>query len=73
MKPNDSISIARSKDAKAKSAFYAGRTDSHPHGMSGRKWVLPPEDSKGCWDTAPHALRFSEWGNAAGSIADNPK
>jgi hypothetical protein len=56
------IEEARAVDAKALAAFYAGQTEKHPHGLSGRRWMLLPENGKSCWDTSREGVRFSEWG-----------
>lgn len=56
----------RARDARQKGAFYSGQSDHHPHGASGRRFILPPEDDKRCLDTAPARHAFSEWGNNAG-------
>lgn len=57
---------ARAMDARGKSEFYSGAVDVHPHGLSGRKWVLPPEAGRGMWDVAAHAREFSAYGNLPG-------
>jgi hypothetical protein len=57
----------RARDARRLSAFYLGKTDDHPHGLSGRDRVfLPAAEDKRCLDTSPGGWRFSEWGNGAG-------
>jgi hypothetical protein len=56
----------RELDARRKIAFYSGETDAHPHGLSGHRWLLPPEDDKRPRNPAPRGWTFSEWGNAAG-------
>lgn len=61
------LEALRARDARDKVAFFAGVTDRHPHGESGKRWILPPETGKGCWDTHPGAVRFSEWGRASGA------
>lgn len=55
----------RETDARRKSSWYAGE-GKHPHGLSGEAALLPSELTASCWDTAPHAWRFSEWGRLAG-------
>jgi len=45
----------RARDAKAKSAWYRGDTDRHPHGLSGWRYILPSEltgrvDDGGEWE-----------------------
>jgi hypothetical protein len=48
---------ARAKDAKAKIAYFEGKTDTHPHGQSGK--LIPYElssrigngDYDACWQT----------------------
>lgn len=62
------LSQIRAADAKEKAAYYRGDTDRHPHGVSGKRYLLPPEDDNRCWDTAPTAWQFSEWGNACGAV-----
>lgn len=61
-----SVLEARERDAKAKALFYSGATDTHPHGLSGKRWVIPPECGQDCRDTSRAGWKFSEWGNAAG-------
>lgn len=46
----DRLLALREADAKAKSAFYAGLTDKHPHGLSGHKFLLPYENDRRCND-----------------------
>ena len=55
---------ARERDAKLKAAFFRGETDKHPHGASG--WIIPREEGRNMWDTAPYAFRFSPWANIGG-------
>lgn len=55
----------REIDAKGKANFFAGKTDKHPQGQSGKRFLLPYENDKRCWDTAPFAHGFSELGSAA--------
>ena len=43
---DDSFLRQRVKDAKKKAAFFAGKTDEHPQGLSGKLWLLPPENDK---------------------------
>lgn len=54
----------REAEAVAKSAFFSGDTDLHPHGLSGKKWLIPYENDRRMFDAMDMA--FSEWGNAAG-------
>lgn len=68
-KKRKSLLDIRAGDAKAKSAFFEGMTDRHPHGLSGQRFVIPHEESKNCWDTAPHASEASEYGNDAGGVS----
>jgi hypothetical protein len=56
----------RERDAKRAAAFYAGETDIHPRGVSGKRWLIPPENDRRCMDTHPRAYSYSEWGNLAG-------
>jgi len=56
----------RARDAKAKAAFFEGKSDRHPHGLSGARHLIPREDTKNCWDTSPGGSNCSEWGNLAG-------
>lgn len=56
----------RAREAQALSKFYAGETDVHPHGLSGKRAILPSHLATDCRDTARHAFEFSEWGNLAG-------
>lgn len=58
----------RARDAKAKAAFCASETDRHPHGLSGKIWIIPREFCCDCRDTQAGAWEFSEWGNGAGSV-----
>lgn len=51
----------RATDARLKSEFFSGKSDTHPHGLSGMRFILPYENDKGCWDTAPSAYEMSEW------------
>ncbi|TNF21849.1 MAG: hypothetical protein EP318_06145 [Rhodobacteraceae bacterium] len=60
----------RASDARALSEGLSGVTDVHPHGLSGRRHLLPKFLTSDCWDTAPAGLLFSEWGNAAGICQD---
>jgi hypothetical protein len=62
------LSELRAAEARAKAAFYAGKTDIHPHGLSGLRWIVPPEDGKNMWDTHPNDYHFSEYGNLSGSV-----
>jgi hypothetical protein len=48
---------ARARDAKAKSAFYAGSVDRHPHGQSGLRFILPMENSRNFWS---EVLEYAE-------------
>lgn len=49
----------RAQDARAKSAFFAGEADRHPHGLSARRFLLPYENDRRCFDAG-------EWGRLAG-------
>jgi len=60
----------RASDARALSEWLSGVTDVHPHGLSGRRHLLPKFLTSDCWDAAPAGLLFSEWGNAAGICPD---
>lgn len=44
------IEHIRAQDAKAKSEFYAGLRDIHPHGRSGLGWITAPEEDRRCLD-----------------------
>lgn len=57
----------RAADARAKIAYFDGLAP-HPHGKSGERWLVPYEGGKNMWDTSPEAVRFSEYGNAAGAV-----
>jgi hypothetical protein len=61
---------SREAAAKAMISYLAGQTDRHPSGASGAAVIIPHESGRNCWDTAPNAWHFSEWGNAAGSTPD---
>ena len=58
----------RAADAKAITAYLSGATEHHPHGWSGKRWIIPPQSSCSTWDTSPNGWKFSEWGNAAGAV-----
>lgn len=48
------------------SAWMAGDTPRHPAGRVGERWIIPPQCTSNCWDTAPEAWQYSEYGNGAG-------
>jgi hypothetical protein len=58
----------RAEEAKGKIAFYGGETDRHPQGESAKRFLVPYENGKGCWDTHPRGYLRSEWGNLAGMV-----
>lgn len=58
----------RAKEAREKREYVDGKSDTHPHGLSGLRFLLPYENGKGCWDTAPKSYRYSEYGIAAGMV-----
>jgi hypothetical protein len=60
------VEEVRLSDAKRLSAWYEGKADAHPHGLSGHQIILPRHLTSNCWDTAPRAYAYSEWGNACG-------
>jgi len=66
------IEQTRASDAKAKYLYYTGQSNTHPHGESGKRWLLVPEDDKRCRDTSVAGYSLSEWGNAAGAQVKTP-
>jgi hypothetical protein len=54
-----SLNEARARQAAAKAAFFRGETDQHPQGLSGRAWIIPPEETRCMWD-------WGEYGADAG-------
>ena len=60
------LNKSRERDAKRKLLFYHGRTDTHPHGISGKNWIIPYDFSKSLWDTSKDCPYFGEWANACG-------
>lgn len=69
------IKHIRAQDAKAKSAFYAGLTDRHPHGQSGLGYITAPEDDRRCLDTSsnPAAFECGEYNHLIGSDFQAPR
>lgn len=57
---------ARAQEQRAISDWLACRRDKHPQGHSGASVLLPKALTSNCWDTAPHAFKYSEWGRDAG-------
>ena len=49
----------RASDAKKLSDYFNGKTDRHPHGLSGKKWIIPYQLSKETRD-------WGEWARAIG-------
>lgn len=68
-----SLLTQRARLARMKSDWYAGRAERHPHGLSGLRHLLPRDLTQDCRDTAPHAFRFSEWGNHAAISVQIPR
>ena len=54
----------REREARGKSAFYAGSANTHPQGSSGMKWITAPEEDRRCLDG--DVLAYGEWYNPAG-------
>lgn len=54
----------REQDAKGKSSFFAAKTDRHPHGKSGLRFLLPYENDRRMKNES------IEWANAAGFDMD---
>jgi len=67
-----SLEETRARDAKALSEFLAGDTDTHPHGLSGKRWLIPSVNDKRNLDCGLHSLGCSEWGRHAGYQDDGP-
>ena len=62
----------RAQEAAGKSAFFAGATDRHPQGESGKRWLLPPENDRRCWDTSTAAWEYGEYFNLSGHGWERP-
>lgn len=65
------ISEIRARNARRTAAYYKGETNDHPHGFSGKRFILTPEDDRRCLGTSPRAYAASEWAFGAGISFDD--